>query len=123
MKHLRSPVFLAALFLLTQVAAQPGPVVPKYNDVMTPVVFADLAGVRQVLSLGKWPDKPDSHGRTPLLVALKLGYPEIARALLEAGADPERSLVAARRVDDRPMVALLESQVAAAGGSTGPKSQ
>jgi ankyrin repeat protein len=101
--------FMAAMTLTASVAAQQPTVNPKYNDVMTAVVVSDLSAVNELLALGKWPDKPDSLGRPPLLVALKLGYTDIADALLNAGADPERSLVAARGVEDRKMIALLEN--------------
>jgi ankyrin repeat protein len=86
---------------------------------MTPVVFRDLAGLSEVLALGKWPDKPDSLGRTPLMVALEIGRPDIAELLLKAGADPERSKVAARARDDREMLAAVEtfSQQASVGAT------
>jgi hypothetical protein len=110
MKAFRSALLAVALgFSVPAVAQQDSVIVPRYNDLMTPVVFADLAGVKEQLGLGRWPDKPDSFGRTPLLVALKLGYGDIAGALLRAGADPERSLIAARGLEDRRMVALLEN--------------
>jgi hypothetical protein len=60
----------------------------KYNDVMSAVVFRDLEALNELLALGEWPDKVDSQGRPPLLVALELGYPEMADALLKAGAIP-----------------------------------
>ncbi|HZO04286.1 MAG TPA: hypothetical protein VFB93_24130 [Burkholderiales bacterium] len=99
--------------------ADPRPLPPKYNDVMSAVVFRDLEGLQEVLALGKWPDKPDSLGRTPLLVALELGRKDIAEALLRAGADPERSRIAARGLQDRERLALVESftQEASVGAS------
>ena len=110
---------LLILFLLAVVtvpaAAQnqavPRVVAPKYNDVMTPVVFRDRAGLQEVLALGKWPDKPDSLGRTPLLVALEIGRNDIAEVLLKASADPERAKVAARAREDRELLAGIETFV------------
>jgi ankyrin repeat protein len=115
-------VFLLAVVTVSAAAqnqALPRVVAPKYNDVMTPVVFRDLAGLNEVLALGKWPDKPDSLGRTPLMVALEIGRPDIADLLLKAGADPERSKVAARARDDREMLAAVEtfSQQASVGAT------
>jgi ankyrin repeat protein len=108
-----------SLPVVAQNQAQPRVIAPKYNDVMTPVVFRDLAGLNEVLALGKWPDKPDSLGRTPLMVALEIGRPDIAGVLLKAGADPERSKVAARARDDREMLAAVEtfSQQASVGAT------
>jgi hypothetical protein len=123
MQGLRSSVFFAAALFAASAAAQQRPVSPKYNDVMTAVVYDDTGGLEQLLALGKWPDKPDSEGRTPLLVALKLGYTGLAEALLNAGADPERALIAARGLGDRQMVARLESQLSSAGPSGKPGSQ
>jgi ankyrin repeat protein len=115
-------ILLFAVMSLPAVAqnqALPRVIAPKYNDVMTPVVFRDLAGLSEVLALGKWPDKPDSLGRTPLMVALEIGRPDIADLLLKAGADPERSKVAARARDDREMLAAVEtfSQQASVGAT------
>jgi ankyrin repeat protein len=115
-------ILLFAVMSLPAVAqnqAQPQVIAPKYNDVMTPVVFRDLAGLKEVLALGKWPDKPDNLGRTPLMVALEIGRPDIADLLLKAGADPERSKVAARGRDDREMLTAVEtfSQQASVGAT------
>jgi hypothetical protein len=112
-------LFIAAFPAAAQYQAPPRVIAPKYNDVMTAVVFRDLAGLNEVLALGKWPDKPDSLGRTPLIVALEIGRADIAYALLAAGADPERSKIAARARDDREMLAMVESLTppASVGGS------
>jgi uncharacterized RDD family membrane protein YckC len=92
-------------------AAPPPPPNPKFNDVMSAVLSRDLAGVNELIALGRWADKPDSEGRTPLMVAARLGERPIAEALLKAGANPNRSapggatsLTAAR---DPAMVDLL----------------
>jgi ankyrin repeat protein len=117
--------FALALAVVASAAAQQ-PVEPripptKYNDVMTAVVFRELEALKELLALGEWPDKADSEGRPPLLVALQLGYPEIADALLDAGANPYWSLVRARQLrSDAPIVARLEQYTeSASAGPTG----
>jgi uncharacterized RDD family membrane protein YckC len=62
---------------------------PRFNDVMTAVLYSDPATVAQLLSLGRWPDKRDSNGLTPLMVAAANGDTAIAQLLLERGADPD----------------------------------
>jgi hypothetical protein len=118
-------ILLFAVMSLPAVAqnqALPRVIAPKYNDVMTPVVFRDLAGLSEVLTLGKWPDKPDSLGRTPLMVALEIGRPDMAELLLKAGAEPERSKIAARARDDREILAAVESfSQQASVGATGSR--
>ena len=112
MKSLFIPLFAAAMAAgpaAAQNQALPRVVAPKYNDVMTPVVFRDLAGLQQVLALGKWPDKPDSLGRTPLFVALEGKQHDVAQALVRAGADPERTKVVAHARADRETLAAVES--------------
>ena len=120
---MKALVLAAALGIAHPVAAQQQaePVVPapKYNDVMTAVVFRDLAALKELLALGEWPDEADSRGRPPLLVALQLGYTEIADVLLDGGANPYWSLVRARQVRaDGQVVARLEEYTASA--SAGP---
>jgi ankyrin repeat protein len=116
---------VVAMALAAPVAAQQyaHPVIPplKYNDVMTAVVFRDLETLKELLALGEWPDKADSQGRPPLLVALELGYREIADALLKAGANPYWSLVRARQMHtDEPVIARLEQYTeSASAGPTG----
>jgi hypothetical protein len=96
-------------------AARPGVPGPKYNDLMTAVLNRDVSGVNEMLAFGKWVDKPDSFGVTPLMIAVRNGDAEIAEALLKAGADPSRNAVGgespakiavARR--NAAMTALLE---------------
>lgn len=109
--------------VVAQQQAQPVIPPPKYNDVMTAVVFRDLEALKELLALGEWPDKPDSRGRPPLLVALQLGYQEIADALLEAGANPYWSLVRGRQLRaDQPVIAQLEqyTESASAGPTSAP---
>lgn len=49
----------------------------------------DLAGVRKALAQPVNLEKRNAEGRTPLVVATKANGVAIARALLEAGADPD----------------------------------
>jgi ankyrin repeat protein len=55
---------------------------------MTAVLDGDLAGVQQLLDLGRWTDKPDSNGLTPLMIATLNRDILMVRLLLERGADP-----------------------------------
>lgn len=89
-------------------AAAPALPSPKYNDLMTAVMMRDGAAVDELLRLGKWVDKPDSYGTTPLVVAVRLRDAATAESLLKAGADPDRALRAAREQADPAMVSLLE---------------
>lgn len=70
-------------------ALAPPPVMPRFNDVMTAVLYRDRAAVAQLLDLGRWVDKPDSNGLTPLMVAVLMGEAEMAALLLQRGADPQ----------------------------------
>ena len=81
---------------------------PRYNDLMTAVMVADPAGVQELLAFGKWPDKPDTNGNTPLLVAVVRGDRESAELLLKAGAYADRALAVSRQRGDPAMTALLE---------------
>jgi len=64
------------------------PVSPRFNDVMTAVLYRDRETVSQLLDLGRWADKRDSNGLTPLMIAALSGDAAMARLLLERGADP-----------------------------------
>ena len=66
------------------IPAQPG---PRFNDVMTAVLYRDRATVAELVSLGRWVDKRDSNGLTPLMVAASVGDAEMVRLLLQSGAD------------------------------------
>src|SRR5688572_18852960 len=94
-----------------------GPVVPgpKFNDLVTAALYRDAQAVNGLLALGKWADKPDSRGTTPLMIATMQGDAQIAEALLKAGANPNRpgpggdtALSIARERKDAAMVGLLE---------------
>jgi len=41
--------------------AVPAPVSPRFNDVMTAVIYADPGAVTQLLDLGRWVDKPKTE--------------------------------------------------------------
>ncbi len=66
----------------------PAPVSPRFNDIMTAVLYSDQATVAQLADLGRWVDKPDSNGFTPLMIAVFLRDEGMVRLLLERGADP-----------------------------------
>jgi ankyrin repeat protein len=105
MKHYARPVILALLAVLPTLGAaaadtapaqtasslrQVGPAVitPRFNDVMTAVLYSDQVTVAQLLDLGRWVDKPDSNGLTPLMVAVHLRDEGMVKLLLEHGANP-----------------------------------
>jgi outer membrane biosynthesis protein TonB len=81
---------------------------PKYNDLMTAVLAHDVASVNELLKLGKWVDKPDSRGRTPLMVATALDDVPTAEALLRGGASPRPAFRVAEERGNGEMVALLK---------------
>jgi uncharacterized RDD family membrane protein YckC len=95
-----------------------GPVIEskiRFNDLMTAVLYRDAGAVNDLLAFGKWPDKTDSSGMTPLMVAAQIGETAIAQALLKAGADPRRAgpggqtaLSIARERKDAAMLGLLQ---------------
>jgi ankyrin repeat protein len=66
----------------------PAVISPRFNDVMTAVLFSDQVTVAQLLDLGRWVDKPDSNGLTPLMVAVHLRDEGMVKLLLDHGADP-----------------------------------
>ena len=81
---------------------------PKYNDLMTAVLYRDADGLVELLKMGKWVEKPDSRGLTPLMVAVELGDGRSAEALLRAGADPHRAMPVAEERRDGQMMQLLK---------------
>jgi len=97
-----------------------GPVVEskiRFNDLVTAVLYRDAGAVNDLLAFGKWPDKPDSTGMTPLMVAASIGEAAIAEALLKAGADPRRTgpggqtaISIARERKDAAMLGLLQGK-------------
>jgi uncharacterized RDD family membrane protein YckC len=98
-----------------QTAAAPASPGMRFNDLMTAVLYRDAGAVNELLAFGKWPDKPDSRGMTPLMIAAMLGDAPIAEALLKAGANPNRAgpggdtaASIARERKDTGMLALLK---------------
>src|SRR5687767_4615648 len=53
----------------------------RHNDLMTAVLDNDVESVTELLRLGKWPDKPDSKGVTPLMVVTERGDLRMAELL------------------------------------------
>lgn len=97
-----------------------GPVIEsklRFNDLVTAVLYQDAGAVNDLLAFGKWPDKADSTGMTPLMIAASLGQTEIAAALLKAGADPQRAgpggataISIARERKDAALLGLLQGK-------------
>ena len=81
---------------------------PKFNDLMTAVLYKDVEGATELLKLGKWPDKPDSRGTTPLMTAVELGDAAMVEALLRGGANASRALPVAEEARDPGMLMLLK---------------
>ena len=82
---------------------------------MTAVLYRDRATVAQLLDFGRWADKRDSNGLTPLMVAAFNGDSVMARLLLERGADPRlqapggpTALEFARESGDAETIQLLQ---------------
>lgn len=94
------------------VARPQAPADPKYNDLVTAVLYRDAAAVSQLLRMGKWPDKPDSRGATPLMLAVQMNDAGSAEALLKAGADASRAVPLAQAQSDRAMLDLLKRYAA-----------
>jgi uncharacterized RDD family membrane protein YckC len=112
-----APVKEASLVPLRMAA---GPVYEskiRFNDLVTAVLYQDAGTVNDLLAFGKWPDKADSTGMTPLMIAVSLGQAEIAQALLKAGADPQRvgpggvtAISIARERKDAALLGLLQGK-------------
>jgi uncharacterized RDD family membrane protein YckC len=81
---------------------------PRYNDIMTAVLYGDAEGVNELLKLGKWPDKPDRRGVTPLMVAAERGDVRTAEALLRGGADARLAVPVAEQSRHGEMILLLK---------------
>jgi uncharacterized RDD family membrane protein YckC len=85
-----APALVESPQLLAAPRSEPSPpaVSPRFNDVMTAVIYGDRDAVAQLLDFGRWADKRDSNGLTPLMVAAFNGDSAMVRLLLERGADP-----------------------------------
>jgi len=81
---------------------------PRYGDLVSAVLARDAKGVQELLDFGKWADKPDRRGTTPLMVAALLGDTASAEALLKAGADASKAESTAREKGDKAMLDLLQ---------------
>lgn len=91
--------------------APPAPkvvVTPRYGDLVSAVMNRDAAGISELLEFGRWVDKPDRKGITPLMVAVTLGDTASAEVLLKAGADAGKALTIARERRDTAMLSLLQ---------------
>lgn len=98
-------------------AAKPLVITPKYNDVMTAVMYGDEGAVNQLLDLGRWVDKPSSTGLTPLMGAVMNRDTRMVQVLLVRGADPNAqapggvtALRLARDRNDAATATLLEQR-------------
>ena len=80
----------------------------RYNDLVTAVVYHDVQGVNELLSLGRWVDKPDSRGKTPLMIAVESGDLRTAEALLRGGANARLAMRLAEQQRDTEMIQLLK---------------
>ena len=85
-----APALVESPQLLAAPRSEPSPPAgsPRFNDVMTAVIYGDRDAVAQLLDFGRWADKRDSNGLTPLMVAAFNGDSAMVRLLLERGADP-----------------------------------
>ena len=63
--------------------------------------------MNELLRQGKWVDKPDGRGVTPIMVAAERGDLRIAEALLRGGANARRAVPVAEKRHDAEMVRLL----------------
>jgi len=87
----------------------------RFNDIMTAVLYGDRDTVSQLLDLGRWADKRDSNGLTPLMVAAMNGDLAMTQLLLDRGADPglqapggATALEFARQSNDAATMQLLQ---------------
>jgi uncharacterized RDD family membrane protein YckC len=81
---------------------------PRYNDLMSAVMYGDVASVNELLRLGRWPDKPDSRGMTPLMAAAEMGDLKTAEVLLRGGATARPAIRVAEQRGDAEMLRLLK---------------
>jgi len=92
-------------------ATEPKIITPKYNDMLTAVLRGDIEGVKQLLDLGRWVDKPGPSGMTPLMAGVMNRDTQMVQFLLEHGAKPSSQAIdLARKNKDSAIVLLLEQQ-------------
>ena len=82
---------------------------------MTAVLKPDREGVAELLDLGRWVDKPDSNGVTPLQAAVRNRDVPMTELLLKRGANVNASgpdgvtaLAIARANGDAAMASRLQ---------------
>ena len=71
-------------------------------------MYQDVEGVNELIRLGKWVDKPDSRGVTPLMIAAERGDLRVAEALLRGGANARLAVRVAEERRDGEMIQLLK---------------
>jgi len=100
------------------VPAARGPSIPgpRFNDLATAVLYRDPKAVDELLAFGKWPEKADGRGITPLMIAAMIGEAGMAESLLKAGANPNRpgpggstATSIARERSDTALLKLLQT--------------
>jgi outer membrane biosynthesis protein TonB len=79
----------------------------RHNDLMSAVLDSDVESVNALLRMGKWADKPDSQGVTPLMIAAERGDLKVAEALLRGGADGRSAAQVAQKRGDGDMMVLF----------------
>jgi len=76
---------------MTQITSEPR-VLYRPTGGLTPLLYAARAGclacVTSMVQAGADVDRPNPDGMTPMMMALDNGYPDVARYLLERGANP-----------------------------------
>jgi uncharacterized RDD family membrane protein YckC len=80
----------------------------RYNDIGTAVMYQDVEAVNELIRSGKWVDKPDGRGVTPIMMAAERGDLRVAEALLRGGANPRRAVPVAEKRHDAEMLQLLK---------------
>ena len=78
-------------YWMTQISSEPR-VQYRPTGGLTPLLYAARAGclgcVNAMVQAGADVDRPNPDGMTPMIMALDNGFPEVARYLLEKGANP-----------------------------------
>jgi ankyrin repeat protein len=70
-------------------------------------MYQDVEAVNALIRQGKWVDKPDGRGVTPIMMAAERGDLRLVEALLRGGANPRRAVPVAEKRHDAEMVRLL----------------